>query len=141
MLTAATISWTAGAWIQARWRDAAGRPHRFVRAGFASRSSGWPGCSWSSTPDVPWPIAVVPAFGARRPRDGPRLLAAGAHRPARVAAGDPGRGHERAVADRFARDGARDRASTGAIVAASRRGSVDDPAGAVWPAVFVLARR
>ena len=46
----------------------------------------------------------------RRARDGPRLFAAGPHRPARGVAGGAGHVHERPVADRFARDGARHRA-------------------------------
>ncbi len=46
-LTAATISWTAGAWIQARgatrWPT-----HLFVRVGFAVTDRRvWPGCCWS----------------------------------------------------------------------------------------------
>ena len=60
-LTAATISWTAGAWIQARgatrWPT-----HRFVRLGFAVTTAGLAGMLLVLNRDVPWPIAIV-AFG------------------------------------------------------------------------------
>ena len=60
-LTAATISWTAGAWIQARgatrWPT-----HLFVRVGFAVTTAGLAGMLLVLDLDVPWPIAIV-AFG------------------------------------------------------------------------------
>ena len=60
-LTAATISWTAGAWIQARgatrWPT-----HLFVRLGFAVTTVGLAGMLLVLDQDVPWPIAIV-AFG------------------------------------------------------------------------------
>src|SRR6187200_1323309 len=60
-LTAATISWTAGAWIQAR--GAARWPtHLFVRLGFAVTTAGLAGMLLVLDLDVPWPIAIV-AFG------------------------------------------------------------------------------
>jgi MFS family permease len=60
-LTAATISWTAGAWIQAR---GAGRwpTHRFVQAGFAVVVLGLIGMLFAISPDVTWLVAI-PAFG------------------------------------------------------------------------------
>ena len=39
VLTAATLSWTAGAWVQARWIGRIGAP-RFVRIGFATVAVG-----------------------------------------------------------------------------------------------------
>jgi MFS family permease len=60
-LTAATIAWTAGAWIQAHW--AARWPTRhFVRIGFAVTILGLAGMLPVLNPDVPWFLGVV-AFG------------------------------------------------------------------------------
>ena len=60
-LTAATISWTAGSWVQARgahrWPT-----YRFVRVGFAVVSIGLAGMLLVLVPDVPWEFAIV-AFG------------------------------------------------------------------------------
>ena len=60
-LTAATISWTAGAWTQARgahrWPT-----YRFVRVGFAVVSLGLAGMILVLVPAVPWEFAVI-AFG------------------------------------------------------------------------------
>ena len=60
-LTAATILWTAGAWIQARgatrWPT-----YRFVRAGFAVLLLGLAGMLVSLNPDVTWLVAIL-AFG------------------------------------------------------------------------------
>ena len=60
-LTAATIAWTAGAWIQARgatrWPT-----HRFVQAGFAVTTIGLAGMLLVLRPEVTWLVAV-PAFG------------------------------------------------------------------------------
>ena len=57
-LTAATISWTAGAWTQARgahrWPT-----HRFVRAGFAVVSLGLAGMLLTLIPEVPWEFSIV----------------------------------------------------------------------------------
>jgi MFS family permease len=60
-LTAATISWTAGAWIQARgatrWAT-----HRFVRVGFAVAVAGLAGMLLVLREDVSWLVALA-AFG------------------------------------------------------------------------------
>ncbi len=60
-LTAATISWTAGAWTQARgatrWPT-----HRFVQVGFAVVTIGLAGMLLVLVPEVPWAFALV-AFG------------------------------------------------------------------------------
>jgi len=60
-LTAATIAWTAGAWIQARgatrWPT-----HRFVQAGFAVVVIGIAGMLPALDPELPWLVAI-PAFG------------------------------------------------------------------------------
>lgn len=60
-LTAATIAWTAGAWVQARgatrWPT-----HRFVRIGFAVTVLGLAGMLLVLRQDVTWLIAI-PAFG------------------------------------------------------------------------------
>jgi MFS family permease len=60
-LTAATISWTAGAWIQARgatrWPT-----HRFVRLGFAVTTAGLAGMLLVLDKDVSWLMGVV-SFG------------------------------------------------------------------------------
>ena len=60
-LTAATIAWTAGAWIQARW--ASRWPTRqFVRLGFAVTVLGLSGMLLVLRQDVSWLVAL-PAFG------------------------------------------------------------------------------
>ena len=60
-LTAATIAWTAGAWVQAR--GASRWPtHRFVRVGFAVTVLGLSGMLLVLRQDVTWLVAV-PAFG------------------------------------------------------------------------------
>ncbi len=60
-LTAATIAWTAGAWIQARgatrWPT-----HLFVRAGFMVTLLGLAGMLLVLRPDITWLVAI-PAFG------------------------------------------------------------------------------
>ena len=60
-LTAATVAWTAGAWIQARGA-ARWRTHLFVRAGFAVTLLGLVGMLFVLRPDVSWLVAI-PAFG------------------------------------------------------------------------------
>ena len=111
-LSAATITWTAGAWTQAR--GASRWPtHRFVQAGFAVTAMGLAGFMLALDQDVSWLIAV-PDIRPGRVRDGPRLLAARPDRAARGPGAPPGRGHERPVAARFARDGPRDRRHRGA---------------------------
>jgi len=60
-LTAATVAWTGGAWIQAR--GAARWPtHRFIRLGYAVLLIGLAGMLLVLRTDVPWFVAV-PAFG------------------------------------------------------------------------------
>ncbi len=60
-LTAATVAWTAGAWIQARgarrWPT-----YRFVQVGFAVVMSGLAGMLLVLRPDIPWLIGIA-AFG------------------------------------------------------------------------------
>ncbi|MEO8570971.1 MAG: MFS transporter [Chloroflexota bacterium] len=60
-LTAATLSWTIGAWLQAhgssRWPT-----HRFVRVGFAIVSVGLAGMLLVLRLDVPWVVAIA-SFG------------------------------------------------------------------------------
>ena len=57
-LTAATLSWTAGSWIQAqtveRWAT-----RRFVGAGFAIVAFGIASTAIILIPTVPWPVGVV----------------------------------------------------------------------------------
>jgi MFS family permease len=57
-LTAATISWTAGAWTQARgahrWPT-----HLFVRVGFGVVTLGLAGMLLVLVPEVPWTFAIV----------------------------------------------------------------------------------
>lgn len=60
-LTAATIAWTAGAWIQARGASRWPTRH-FVRLGFAVTVVGLGGMVLVLRPDVPWLVGVV-AFG------------------------------------------------------------------------------
>ena len=40
VLTATTITWTAGSWIQAHWNDALAAPYRFVRGGMLIVAAG-----------------------------------------------------------------------------------------------------
>jgi MFS family permease len=60
-LTAATISWTAGSWTQARW-STRWPTHRFVTVGFLVNSIGLAGMLLVLRPDVAWTFAIV-AFG------------------------------------------------------------------------------
>lgn len=57
-LTAATLSWTLGAWTQARWIARFGAPP-FVRAGFAVAGLGVLGFTAVLSPAVPIPIGVL----------------------------------------------------------------------------------
>jgi MFS family permease len=60
-LTAATVTWTAGAWVQARW--AARWPtYRFVQAGFAITLLGLGSLLLVLRQDVTW-LVVLPTFG------------------------------------------------------------------------------
>ena len=60
-LSAATITWTAGAWTQAR--GASRWPtHRFVQAGFAVTAMGLAGFMLTLNQDISWLIAI-PTFG------------------------------------------------------------------------------
>jgi MFS family permease len=60
-LTAATVAWTGGAWIQARgarrWPT-----YSFVRVGFAVAIAGLAGMLLVLRPEIPWPVGVL-AFG------------------------------------------------------------------------------
>ncbi len=57
-LTAATLSWTAGSWMQARWIERYGaRP--FIRTGFGVVAIGVLGFAAILSPDVPLPVGVV----------------------------------------------------------------------------------
>ena len=60
-LTAATIAWTAGAWIQAHW-SAHWPTRHFVRVGFAVSTLGLAVMLLVLRQDVPWLVGVV-AFG------------------------------------------------------------------------------
>jgi MFS family permease len=60
-LTAATISWTAGSWTQARGH-ARWPTHRFVRVGFGVVTLGLAGMLLVLVPEVPWAFAIV-TFG------------------------------------------------------------------------------
>lgn len=60
-LTAATIAWTAGAWIQAHW-SARWPTRHFVRLGFAVTILGLGGMLPVLSQDVPWLLGVL-AFG------------------------------------------------------------------------------
>jgi MFS family permease len=57
VLTAMTMTWTAGAWIQARgskrWPT-----HRFVQAGFVVLLVGLAGMVHALVREVPWPVAI-----------------------------------------------------------------------------------
>ncbi|HEY7737136.1 MAG TPA: MFS transporter [Candidatus Limnocylindrales bacterium] len=57
-LTAATLSWTGGAWVQARWLGSLGT-RMFVRAGFAIVTIGVLGFTAVLWDAVPIPLAVV----------------------------------------------------------------------------------
>ena len=110
-LTAATISWTAGSWTQAR--GAARRPtYQFVRIGFAITTIGLAGMLLVLNPEVPWLFGVL-TFGVAGLGMGlsysPLALIVLRESHAR----DPGLGDQLAVADRFARDRDRDRADRG----------------------------
>ena len=59
-LTAATVSWTAGSWIQARL-SVRFRPERFVRVGFVVVTAGLAGLGLILNPAVPAEL-VVPIF-------------------------------------------------------------------------------
>jgi MFS family permease len=58
VLTAATLSWTAGAWIQARWIGRIGAA-RFVRLGFATLAVGMIGFGAILSPAVPIAAGVL----------------------------------------------------------------------------------
>jgi MFS family permease len=60
-LTAATIAWTAGAWIQAHWASRWPTRH-FVRLGFAVTTLGLAGMLPVLNADVPWLVGVL-SFG------------------------------------------------------------------------------
>ncbi|HEY7591309.1 MAG TPA: MFS transporter [Candidatus Limnocylindrales bacterium] len=57
-LTAATLSWTGGAWIQARWFTRIGA-RRFVTLGFVTLAAGILGFCAVLSPGVPVPIGVA----------------------------------------------------------------------------------
>ena len=82
-LTAATLTWTTGSWIQARLSSRY-PPERFVRAGIAVLIVGLTPFLVVLYPAV-LAVAGDPDVRPRRPRHGPRLLAARPHRPARGA--------------------------------------------------------
>jgi MFS family permease len=58
VLTAATLSWTGGAWVQARWIGRIGAP-RFVRIGFATVAVGILGFAAILSPAVPIAVGVA----------------------------------------------------------------------------------
>jgi MFS family permease len=60
-LTAATIAWTAGAWIQARGANR-WPTYRFVQVGFALILAGLAGMLLALVPEISWLVAL-PAFG------------------------------------------------------------------------------
>ncbi len=60
-LTAATIAWTAGSWIQARGASRWPTRH-FIRVGFAVTISGLAGMLLVLRPEVPWTVGVA-SFG------------------------------------------------------------------------------
>ena len=108
-LTAATVSWTAGSWTQARLSERISH-ERFVRVGFPVVAIGIAGLGLILIPEVPG-LARRADLRARRVRDGPHLRPVRAHRAARRPARLPGRGHGGADAVGRARDGASGRAS------------------------------
>jgi MFS family permease len=60
-LTAATVTWTAGSWVQARLSDRY-RPEQFVRVGFPVVAIGLAGLAAVLLPGVPAELAI-PTFG------------------------------------------------------------------------------
>jgi MFS family permease len=58
VLTAATLSWTAGAWVQARWIGRMGAA-RFVRIGFATVAVGIVGFGAILSPEVPIAAGIL----------------------------------------------------------------------------------
>jgi MFS family permease len=58
VLTAATLSWTSGAWVQAHWIGRIGAA-RFVRIGFATVAVGIVGFATILSPAVPIAVGVV----------------------------------------------------------------------------------
>jgi MFS family permease len=58
VLTAATLSWTAGAWVQARWIGRVGAA-RFVRIGFATVAVGIVGFGAILSPAVPIAVGAI----------------------------------------------------------------------------------
>ena len=80
-LTAATLAWTTGSWIQAKLAPRY-PPEHFVRVGFAVVIVGMALFLLILVPAVdPW--IAMPTFALAGPRHGPRLRPALAHRPAR----------------------------------------------------------
>ena len=73
VVTASTLAWTAGSWVQARlnekWEGA-----RLVRTGLVLILVGTAGMAWQLQPGVPVWEAFV-AWTGRRSRDGPQLRA------------------------------------------------------------------
>lgn len=57
-LTSATLTWTAGAWVQARWIERLG-PRRLITAGFLVVGLGIAATTLVISPDVPVALAVV----------------------------------------------------------------------------------
>jgi MFS family permease len=57
-LTAATLSWTGGAWLQARWIGRLGA-RRFVMAGFVTVGLAVVAFATVLSPDVPVPVGIV----------------------------------------------------------------------------------
>ena len=132
VLTVATVSWTAGSWIQARNAERWPTAH-FVRAGFLVAVIGLATFSLDPHPRRPGRLGGTDLRGGR-PRDGSRLRAALAHRPARGAARHPGHGIERAQPLGHPRDGdghrrlGRDHRRE----PAGHRGQPDGPGDGLW---------
>ena len=78
-LSAAAVTWTAGSWVQAR-AAAAGIRRTLVTSGAGLIGAGIVITALVLVPRIPIPVAGV-RLGGRRPRDGARLLDAGAHGP------------------------------------------------------------
>ncbi len=57
-LTGATVAWTAGSWIQARFATR-WPTYRFVRVGFAITSLGLAGMLLVLNQDIPWGVAIL----------------------------------------------------------------------------------
>ena len=91
---------------------------QFVRAGSGSSRSGWPACCSCSSPSLPW--LAHPRPSASPGRDGPGLLAARAHRPARARRPRP-RACHRSLSLTDSLGTALGTGITGAVVAASVR--------------------